>query len=318
MGYDRTTVARGRGQIVMSGVTLLSEDAIKVDLVSVPVPVNAANAGEVDRLDRDRFIEVSFTPIGQINAANLALLYPILSKSYGASLLGSDDVPLDIYFEAGSKKITIHNAAVTQQPALDLRVGVNPFGPVKFTGIIRKGYSHGDAAALYTEATASYPGDAELDLSEIKRAGVVASWGATSPWDEFYSGAGWKVSFGAELKADGPDGMTADWIVGNQKVTVSGRPKGITVAQALAQISGRFQGAAGVLGATSLNNGGDDLILTNADLYVCLYGASLNERQQLLAAPQEDAVGNLTWTSSRTITAGAVDPVALVAIEAPV
>lgn len=313
MSYDRTTLARGRGQVTLGGQTLLSRDPITVAMIHTPVPVTTANAGQVDTLDRDRRVEITFTPVGGITSGLLGVLYGPLAKKYGQRLLGDTDAAAVVYFEAGGKSITVHNAAVTSMPELTLAAGVPPFGRMTITGLIRNTYDWADANAFYTEASASYPGDS-ITLSQFSWGAASAAWGATSPWDEMFSGNGWRIGFNMALTPAGPDGTTRDFICGEQRVTVTGRPIGITLADLTTKIGGRVQEAG--LGNTSLRNVSDDLVVTTSGMVVTVTAADLNERLPLVGGPMEDVVGPLTWGAVRTHDTGA--QVALASVAVPV
>lgn len=318
MSYSRSNIKRGRGQIVFGGETLFSKTPIEVNWLQRTFKVQAANHGNVDTRDQDRLIEIKFTPAGQITADQLGVLYPHLDAAYGSKALGGSDAAAVIYFEADNQQLTVHNAVVFQQPDLNLKVGQTPFGQCTLHGLVRDTYEPNASNAYYTLAGVSYPGDADFAATEIKAGLFKAVWGSDAPWSEFWSKDGFRVQFGTQLIADGPDGtLTRDYIVGNQVTKVTCNPKGITVAQLSAKLAGRFQGSGAPLGSVSMAGATpDDLIISNSDLYFRLYKAGI-DTSMLKASPTEDVTGQMVFFADRSLTAGAGTPVAYLGVSAP-
>lgn len=316
MAYSRANIKRGRGQIVFGGETLFAREAIEMNWLHRTFQVTTGNHGHVDTRDSDRLIEIRFTPVGQITADLLAVLYPHLDTAYGESALGGSDAAAVVYFEADDQAFTVHNAVIYQMPDLNLRGGQPVFGPCVIHGLVRNSYEPAANNSYYTLATTSYPDDAAFAASEVKAGIFKAAWGGSSPWSEFWSQDGFRVQFGTQMIADGPDGLTRDYRVGNQAVRVTCRPKGITVANLEAKLAARFQGTSAPIGSTSLLGNAANLNVSNSDLYFRLYSADI-DTSGLRATPTQDVTGQMVFYAARTLTAGAGTPIAYVGTSAP-
>ncbi len=310
-GLNRTELARARGLIEYDGATIFSRNSgITVNFVSETKRVPSDNHGENHELETNRFVEVLLNPLGEVE--DLAVLYPHLTKTYGASACGSTDKAAVVKLDTG-EWYTLHNAIVYKQPDLNLGIGQDLFGQTVLRGLIKNQADPADDNAWYTEATAqTYPGDGEADLSLVKEGLFSAAWGA-DPWDEWWADNGFRVSFATELLPAGPDTLHSDYIMGNQTVTVTARPKGITAAQLMARINARFQGRGLGLDA---NPGATDLVISNDYLYFALYGADL-ANPSLIAKKTEDVLPELTWRNVRPLDSGAETAVAYVGAAAP-
>ena len=315
MSYARSAIKRGRGQVQLGGETLFARDQISVNWLHRSFALSTANSGNVDLRDSDRMIEIRLTPVGQITDELLAVTHPHLTKAYGAAGCGSSDAAATVYFEADDQLMTVHNAVVFQMPDLNLRGGQTAFGPMVIHGLVKNSTDPGAANSYYTLSTSSYPDDAAFDASQVGAGIFSAAWGS-SPWDAWHSDDGFRVQFGTEMVADGPDGLTRDYKVGNQTVRVTCRPKGITMAQLEAKLAARFQGTSAPIGSTSLRGNATNLNISNGDLYFRLYSADI-ETCSVVGHPMQDITGPITFGASRTQTSGVDNPVAYVGEAAP-
>jgi hypothetical protein len=307
MAFDRTTLIQEPGLVTFGSSYFYSVGPITVDLVEERSPIPSDAFGELDERVIDRRIEVKFTPIGELEA--LATLFPHGGKTLGASLFASDDAACVIDTPSG-KRLTIHNAAVTTQPTLIMGHDKTLFGEVTITGLIRKDYEPNAAAAYYTYATGqSYPGDANISVSAIKTLGYKAAWGASSPWDEFYSQAGFTLTTDLSTESVMVDGHgTVDIRLTNLVASIAAVPVGISVSDILTKRA--FQGSGNELGARRTS--GDDLVITNQlgslQLHVQLYGALIQDTP-LRFSNQQIGNGEVIWRASREFATGT--PVAL-------
>lgn len=316
MAIDRTTVLSEPGLLVFGSQHIYSKEAITVELIEETQPVPTDAFGDLDERGVDRRIEIKLTPVGELEA--LAVLYPHGGLDLGASPFGSTDAAAVIYTASG-KSLTIHNAAVTTMPDLALGHKVTLFGEVTLTGLLRNEYDPNDANAYFTWAAsgASYPGDASFSPAAIKTLGYVAAWGATAPWDEFYSEAGFSVKFNTSFESVPADGHgTIDMRLSNLVVEVTGTPVGIAFADAVAKFG--YQGSGFQLGASKAAS--DDLVITNqvgaTALHFALASPILKQAPARFGSKVR-GVGELMWRATRTLTAGAADPLFTVGTSAP-
>jgi hypothetical protein len=307
MAFDRTTLIQEPGLVTFGSAYFYSVGPITVDLVEERNPIPSDAFGDLEQRVIDRRVEIKFTPIGELEA--LSVLFPHGSKTLGASLFPSSDAACVIDTPSG-KRLTVHNAAITSQPTLICGHDKTLFGEVTITGLIRKDYEPNDAAAYFTYATGqTYPGDANISLAAIKTLGYKAAWGASSPWDEFFSQAGFTLTTDISTEAVMVDGHgTVDMRVSNLVATVAATPVGISVSDIITKRA--FQGSGNQLGQSRVS--GDDLIITNAlgslSLHVQLYGAMILDTP-LRFSNQQIGNGEVVWQGTREFATGT--PVAL-------
>lgn len=316
MPIDRATILQEPGLLVFGSQHVYSQGEITVDFVEETQPIATDTFGEIDERAVDRRVEIKLTPVGEIEA--LAVLYPHAGLGLGASPFGATDSEAVIYTASG-KSLTIHNAAVTTMPNLTLGHRTTIFGEVTITGLLANSTAPSGAAAYYTWAAsgASYPGDANFSPSAIKTLGYKAAWGASSPWDEFFSEAGFSVNFSSSFENVPADGHgTVDMRLTGLSVEVSGIPIGVAFADVATKM--KFQGAGADLGASKAL--ADDLIITNqvgaTALHFTLAAPTLKQAPARFGAAVR-GVGELLWRATRTITAGAADPLFAIGTTAP-
>lgn len=307
MAFDRTTIIQEPGLVSFNSQTFYSVGAINVDLIEERFDIESDAFGPVDERVRDRRIEVTFTPIGELEA--LSTLFPHGGLTMGDSLFPSSDAACVIYTPSG-KSLTIHNAAVTRQPTLVLGHDKTLFGEVTITGLIRKSYEPNASAAYYTYVAsgATYPGDAAFSIAAIKTLGYVGAWGS-DPWDEIYTESGFTLETELNTESVIVDGHgTVDIRLASIIASVTGTPVGISQSDLLSARA--FQGSGNELGAR--RTAGTDLVIINdlgsLALHVQLYGAVIQDTPIRFSGSQR-GIGEVMWRATREFATG--DPVAL-------
>jgi len=223
------------------------------------------------------------------------------------------DHPLTVHGFDGEKNI-FHNAAVIQQPDVDLSAVKTLFGQVEFGAFVRNGFSPEDANSIETVGYEALS-DTTFDPDDIITGAAVAAWGNTAPWDSFESKEGWKFRFPVTLEPRGNDR------VGNRTMRLVAAsalalaiPDGIDGAQLSAKL--RIQGAGATRGARLA--GGDSLNVYGAENspYVRIYGARLRTGPRRFGA-SVDRVGECEWFAARSFTDGAANPLFYIGTAAP-
>lgn len=309
-GINRTTIFTGPALVTFAGQTFWSKGDVTVTPKNKRFNVETAHFGKVDERVSDKSIEVSFEPSGAFSAALAAVLWPYAATSVGASIYGGTDRPLVVWARDG-KKLTIHNAAVTGMPDIRLGVSKTIMGAIKFTGLLANSTDPTNAAAYYTLASATYPGDAGFAVSDIKTAAYTSAWG-TTPWDAFQTEAGWDISFGLQLKEQTVDSFgTIDMSL--QGLTVSA--KAIPVGPAESDIMAKLAPASAL--GNSVAALAAALNISATGIYVRVYNAAIVESGFGYGAERK-RIGATEWQATRTVTAGAADPLFYVGTSAPV
>jgi len=308
-GIDRTTIITGPCIVQFAGQSFWSKGDVTVAPKNKRFPVETSRFGKVDERFSSRMIEVTFEPEGRFTAGLAAVLWPYAGTNIGTSIYGAADRALVVWGVDGVK-LTIHNASLTQMPNLRLGVSKTISGNVKFTGLLAKSTDPANAAAYYTIAAAAYPGDAGFAVSDIPTSAFTTVWGGSAPWSSFQTEAGWEIAFSLKLKEQEVDGLgTVDMSLQGLDVSAKAIPVGPTMAQAMAKLM-----PAVALGS-SLAAGGADLVIASAAVTATVKNASLADAQFAYSSDKK-RLGSCEWIATRTVTAGALDPLFSIAVTA--
>ncbi len=312
MQIDRTTIITGPALVTFGGQTFWSKGDITLKPVVDKFDIPTSAFGVVDGRIRDKRFEVTFEPEGRFTTALLAVLFPYAATNIGASIYGGTDRALVVHGRNGTK-ITLHNAALTTMPALRFSVGSTITGSVTFTGLCKKFTSPNDAAAYFTVATQTYPGDTGFATSEILTRAYNAEWvsgEADWPWESIYTKEGWEIGFDLSLEPVTVDGIgTVDMRLSELKVTASCQPVGITELALLTAMQHTQE-----MGSSYATT--NPLLIIGTGVYFSLSNAGLID-SELGWGAQRNRTGTLTWQATRTVTSGVPDPLFYIGDDAP-
>jgi hypothetical protein len=249
-------------------------------------------------------LEITCTP-PEFEGFNV-LMQPYATMDQGTSIFTAADVPL-VFWGRDGKKRTFHAAAPTAF-GIAGRVGVPLFGQLTFTAVIKNGVTPGTANAYFTEAAADYPGDAAFSKAAVITPTLLASWGA-GDFAEFYVREGLDIAFALALDSTTIDGLgTVDMTFMDCIVNARGIPVGVNIPQLYA--------AADVDQAFGAQRTENNLILSGAGFHFTGYNAQLEDPNTGFSATRLVA-GQAMWTTNRSITEGALDPIFRIATAAP-
>lgn len=309
-GINRTTILTGPALITFGGQSFWSKGDVVVNPINKRFNVDTAHFGKVDERVSDRRIEVSFEPSGAFSAALAAVLWPYGATAIGASIYGATDRSLVVWARDG-KKLTIHNASVTGMPSIRLGVSKTIIGPIKLTGLLANSTDPSAAAAYYTLATATYPGDSGFAVGDILTKAYASAWGGTAPWSAFETEAGWEISFGLQLKEQTVDSFgTVDMTLQGLTVSAKSIPVGPAEADILAKVA-----PAAALG-NSVAALASALNISATGVYVRVYNAAIVD-SGFVYGSEKKRINATEWQATRTITSGAADPLFYVGVSAP-
>ena len=277
MSYTRNTTLKGPAILKLGTATMRSQGDINCELSAETYEIQSSEKGRIDERIAQARIRLTFTPVGSVDAAMLAALFPHLGKVAGQSLIGATDTPLTITPLTGKGELKLVNAVVTKMPDIILSAQKTAFGEVEITGLLANGAEWSAAAARYVYApSVATPTPGDFDLSAIPTLGCEINWGA-APFNKISSKEGVTVSFELQTQEETTDidGVVDLWFSGLQTAATF-EPLGLTDEQILNRL--KIQGAGARRGA-SLATGADDLILTTAagGLKVTLPKAYLKE-----------------------------------------
>lgn len=304
---DRTTIITGPALVTYGGQTFWSKGNIVLKPVFARFPIQTAAFGKVTERPIDRRFTITFEPSGRWTDALAAVLWPYGNTTLGTSIIGASDKALVIHGRDGVK-FTFHNAAITAMPAIRAAVNQTAVGSVTFTAICAKNVDPTNAAAYYTVASQSYPGDSGFAISDIPTAPSTQAWGASPPWDSFKTESGWEISFNMGIQDMTVDGLgTQDLLLTSLDVSAKAAVVGPTVAQVLTALQSNQAFGTDLAGDTllisSLTGGAPEISVSNAALVdaECRWGST------------DKRIGTCEWIATRSITGGTPDPLFTVA-----
>lgn len=310
-GIVRNTIIQGPCQISFDSQTFWSKGDVVLRPVFEYFDVATSVLGRVDQRLRNKSYQVTFEPDGRVTAGLLAVLWPYGSHVPGTSIYGATDLPLVIFGRDGTK-VTVHNAALTQMPAMRMGAGVTLAGQCQFTGLLALSKAVTAADGYLSVATAAYPTDAAFDAAEILTQPVVASWGS-APWSSFEVEApGWEITPTMSLSPVGVDSLgTVDMLVQDVAITARAIPVGPTLADMLTAID-----AAGEMGSSPSVAADNDLLIEAGAiptlLGVGIANCALTSTEMVWGATRK-RVAQCTWTGHRT-SAGVLFGVSLTTV----
>ncbi|PTY02570.1 hypothetical protein DB346_08460 [Verrucomicrobia bacterium LW23] len=310
MAIDVTTIPIGGPALVKyDGATFYSKGDITLNITKNTLPIEVERDGKVDERVLDDIITVSFTPAGEFEA--LSVLFPYLTLPIGRHITGADKALVIHTFEG--RKLTLHNAAITKMPNIIGSAEKTIFGDVEFTSFVKNNTERTDAASRWTLADEALT-DATFDPDDVLVQSYTLAWGGDAPWNNMSTMEGFTLEWNlglTDVKTD-KDGIITKRL-NALDVSVKAQPIGISKSDLLAKAL--VQGAGAARGR-SLNASAMDLIITGTGVYIAVYGAAL-KTSPLQYGRSSMLIGQLEWVATRSYTAGAPNPLALIATEAP-
>lgn len=306
----RSSILRGPCIVQFQSQTFYSDDkGVRIDEVIETFPIPTSRFGKVDeRVDR-MFHRVTFTPDGRW--LSLSYLFPYATATIGSSVF-STDKPLTIWTLDGKKRVYTAGA-VTKMPDIMLSPVRTMLGEVEFTCVYAEASDPSTSGSLFTDSSSSYPGDTGWAASDIITQPYALAWGS-SPWDAFRAKDGISVKFGLQLEPEVNDWQGLfDMTFQGLEVTAELQPETVTPQDVSTAL--KMQGSGAARGR-SLASGSSNLNITGTGVYVRLYNANIKAGSQLNNS-KDRRVQPVTFVATRTVTAGAADPLFYVGTSAP-
>ena len=181
MSITRGSVLRGPAIIEVGSTspkTIRTAGDIRCNMRLDTFDIPSSEYGNIDQRRNNVVIELSFTPVGTVDADMLALFLPHLSLPIGGSLFGASDTKWTIKPVAGPGKIELHAAAVTKMPDLVISATKTSFGEVTVTALLKNATEWDNAAARYTyTGSGSALSPAAISTAAIPTIPASVTWG---------------------------------------------------------------------------------------------------------------------------------------------
>ena len=306
---NRSTVVRGPAVIIHDTITYYTEGDVTVNVSKKKFKINSSFGELGSRLD-DIEIKISFKPVGVWTAALVLKSHPYFGTTQGASIYTGTDKTCVVHGIEG-EKLTFAASAITKLSDLWFSATKTLFdGTMEITCIGKNNTAWDNAGKRVVQAAAAFPSHT-LDKTKILTRNCSAAWNSLTFANTV---DGFKASFDLKLNPETEDGEGIyDYTFESIAAKVTFTPVGKTMTETLTalniQDTGVLRGAEDP--ATS------DLTITGTGIYAAFYEMALDESSLMWGASAK-RIGQLSFSSTRRFTAGALDPVALLDVSAPI
>lgn len=268
MSYNRTNgTLRGAAVLELTGgIVLRSAGDIRTVIGMTTFDPPSSEQRRVDQRASAIDISLTFQPVGEVTAAQIAFLYAMLSKTRGQSILGATDVACAVKPKAGGEAITFTSVFVSRPPAVNISSTATSIGEVTLRGILPLNTDWSAAAARYSyAASAAAPTLSALNPATIPTSAARLAWGSEAPFTAIKTGEGVSVDFDVQTMDDtvDEDGLVDVWLDSiTPRVRVTS-PRGLTIKNLLDRMT--VQGTGFGRGKSILGNA-VDLVVQGADV----------------------------------------------------
>lgn len=301
MSILRGSIIKGPAAVTLGGQVFRTKGDVQVSMGLDTFDIESSEFGAIDQRRNNVTIECTFTPVGVVNSGILSVLWPHLSKAYGASLFPATDSTCTIAPVGGGVQLVLSSAAVTKMPQIIVSATKTSIGQVTVTGILANNTEWSDAAARYTATTISAPTLSAIDVASIPTSPARVTWGEV--FADLATGEGVTIDFDMQTANEetDEDGLV-DITLTSLAAQATFSPIGAGESDLLDALG--LQGE-GVLRGTSTTGG--DLTIAARDvggLQVVIPNAKLASLP-LAYGPSSRRVGDITLRGFRTSGAAA-------------
>lgn len=299
MSIDRTTINLGPGHFLF-GASLASTmycTNIALKINTKWLEIRPGGFGRIDRRKVDETFTLTLTPIGELNSAIAAMLWPYGSTAMGASIFGATDTAFGIQTLSG-QKFSFTCGAITKMPKLMLGAGLKPYDQFELTCIIGNSLDRTNAAALYTLAANAWSG--HPTSANVVTLPVAATWALGSP-ETIVAKNGWEIDFDLQLDwQTSADVGTFDARFRTCEARAKCLPIGYSEAR-LAEL--KIQNTGGAIGTSSRVTADLTLAQPSGGITVVLKNALFDD-MAMQFADNADRFGDVIWLANRALSAG--------------
>lgn len=264
MTVQRQSIIRGPATVKLgTGPVFYDKDGVDLIFEVDRFNIDTSAFGNVDERLNDTIARCTFTPAGEVSAADMALLYPYQSPTIGDSIFGNTDVPLEVHSVAGTK-VTIPAGAITGMPDMMLSAGKTVFGAAEIMGIIKDNTARSVANSVFDVSAVAFA-DTSFATANVKTVTYVGVFGSILP--SIVTEDGWTVTFDVGIVEHQVDDVgTIDATLESVGLLAKCKPINLSESDVLGALS--IQGTGVARGATRRT--GVDLVITGAGSAVVL------------------------------------------------
>lgn len=298
----------GPAIIVFNGVTYYFRTGLKVSIKRSRAKVHVDAFGQIAEVARDCIVEFTGTPAGAIRAADLAGQMPYLPSAIGASIFGTNDVPLVVQTVNDGQAITWQRGAISKYAPILLSAtqGTIYKGDLAFSCLMASNYAP-TANSAWKSITSSAFADSTFDPSTVRMAQYIAAWGSVPPYNAMISQDGFLLTPVIETESISVDNYgIVDTVLKAVTGTAQFKPGNLTEAQIDALIE--LQGSTAMLPGQTIGAGGNDLVIASGLLTATLKMAGAVD-YGLMYATGKLRAGEVSFGAATTFTRGVPNPI---------
>ncbi len=238
---------------------------------------------------------------------SLSVLFPRLSSSLGASVLGTADVAWRVQGLISGNQWDFPRGGIITRPTIRASVGQTLLGPIKLAFCCASNKDPGESGAFYVYTAAqSVPNFASFVPANILTLAPAITYG--SLMSAAHSESGVEFTFGWNTKPVLDNGLIRDWTVTSQEFTAGLKPYALSFADIIT--------AAGYNQAMGSALPMQTLIAAYSGFYAALRGATC-EQAAFKFSGEDDFIDGLVFRASQTYASNAQVAPGYVGTEAP-
>jgi hypothetical protein len=201
------------------------EFQIKPVVEYFPVPA-AVHATPEERI-KSIYYEITTTLVGEFEY--LPQLFPLLSASLGASILGTTDVAWRLITQSG-RQWDFPRAGFITRPVITSVPGKTLFGSSTFAAVCASNKQPGDTGAFFTYSTGgTFPDFSSFDPTKILTLAPLVTYG--SVFTNAQGESGIEITPAWQTMEFRQNQLIRDWTVKSQELTAKFKPYGLTFTQ---------------------------------------------------------------------------------------
>jgi hypothetical protein len=303
----------GPAIVQFNGVSYYFKTGLKVAVKSRAVNIDTDAFGVIAKAKADIVVELTGTPVGQIDSTSLTGQWPYVPANIGASVFGASDVPLIVQTINDGQQITWSRGAITKYPSVLLSAtkGTIYKGDITFSCLQASSFTPTSTTAWKSIASEAFA-DTTFAGSKVRMAQYVAAWGSSSPYSAMLAQEGFELTPAIKCENIVDDNFgVIDMVLKSMEGSVKFKPSSLTEAQIDTLIE--LQGSSAMLQGAVPADTGHNLVITSSLLVATLVQAGAVD-YDLMYATGKLRAGEVMFNNVMTFTSGAPNAIFTFAI----
>lgn len=311
--FDRTTIKSGPAILTWNGGSIYFKEGLTAEEGFTTFDVKTDAFAGADKRRDTLMATLKGVPSGQYTS--LGVWFALLSAARGTRLHGASDKAAVIKWLDGDIW-TYHNVGLAGMSDLMLSATKTIFdGPMTFEARTKNNTDPTAANSFVARTTGSF-NDNTFSWDDIPTQIYTCAWGPDSPWDQFHTRDGVKLSAKpkwADLMVDALG--VVDRELDDLEVTAQFTPAGIAQSALDARLA--MQNSSSAARGSRISTQAEDLIITGAGVYIAMRNAAMRKLPMQSGTQGKGRFGSVELVSSLQVTDGLPVAQLLLDTEAP-